>query len=516
MRTPALALALSALLLAAPFSSLAAQQGAARYGDIVLGDEEAFLDLEMDAGTAWLLLRRELGDAAGLLPEAVLTDTWLVVDDLWLRLEPLPYRSGSWVRVRVRVGDMLGSEPQQRAEGLLVGLALALDALRGAPPPPPPRPAPAPAAVGLAPAVVTQPLMYAWVPYGVLFSADWLANSWWVGSGGQVSLSVYVQQEPLYWWGWHLFDPFWHGYHDFWYFDHWYSHHHHHWNWYDGYGWGHPTGCVCCGGNGGGDDGTGGGNGGGGNGGGGDGGGSPMNPRIANYRKGLDVAPDLRTVDGGVVAYGGAGANRQGPRSVRVGRTSAVGDALRVARTSSVQLQPLPRGSTTRLGTIETSGFGNGATVLGGLPRGSSSWSDPGASSSSSRTAVTRAIGSPVPGTSGTSVAGRSSSRPSTPVVSSRPSPSSVTSSRTSIASRSTPSRVTSSRSSAPSRSTPRASSSSSSRSSSSARSSRGSSSSSRGRSSSAGRSSSGSSRSSGRSSGGSRSGGGRRGGRGG
>ena len=102
----------------------------ARYGEVVVSADEVWLDLEVDIDTAWRLALTVLSVEGGSLPEQVLADTWLVVDDVWLRLEALSYRTGTWTRARVRVGAFEQRDEVERAEQILYALAGEFSALR--------------------------------------------------------------------------------------------------------------------------------------------------------------------------------------------------------------------------------------------------------------------------------------------------------------------------------------------------------------------------------------------------
>ena len=521
------------LALCAPNASA---QNPALYGDIVVSDQEAFLDLAADFDTTWSLLLNHWGDDAISWPQQALPETWVVVGDLWVRLEGLPYRTGTWTRARVRVGDFQGTDEKGRAEALLYQLAVDLDTLRELE-----QAATRALAANLATSAVgyDQTLGYGidpgafygsdypWYSLGGSFAPSWLWWGWpWLYTGyGYSVVNNYYDDDDSYW-----------GHDD-------YGYGHHGWG---GYWWDHGYGCGCndCGGgNGGGGNGggnSGGGNGGGGNGGGGGGnGGDPLNPPILSW-DGLALADNLPGLtgsygargtgkgngggsgnkgSGGVDGVGGLG--NAGPLTISPGRSVVVRSSSPSVGRRSVALSPLP-GFSGGLGTITTSGFGLAGTTSGrGGSSGSSGTGSFGSSSFSSSPSRAISIASslsrpkPSPGLS-------TFSRNSTPAVASRPTsrstPSYTAPSRSSSfrsfgsSSRSTPTRVPTPRAAparaappraAPSRSTP-APRASGSRSSGSSRSSRASgSSSSRSSSRSTGSSSRGSSssRSSGRSS---------------
>ena len=100
------------------------------YGDLVLSDEEARLDLRAEPRLIWALLSEELADARldALVVEAPV-DRWQLIDELWLRVEELPYLSAGWTRVRVRAGSFETDSDRLRAEDLLTALATRLVAL---------------------------------------------------------------------------------------------------------------------------------------------------------------------------------------------------------------------------------------------------------------------------------------------------------------------------------------------------------------------------------------------------
>lgn len=186
----------------------------ARMGEIVLGGEEAFLDLEADVGTVYDLSLDLLQVDRTLMPDGVQADTWLVVDDVWLRLEPLPYRSGEWTRVRVRVGEFDRPEHQTRARELLSGVAARYSELRGAE-----RRAyeASRAGAGQSRFSESSALPWAvthWTPYDLLWLMQWFA-SWQQPSANVIVLepvvqTAYVYQDSWGWgWGnaWHPWSP---------------------------------------------------------------------------------------------------------------------------------------------------------------------------------------------------------------------------------------------------------------------------------------------------------------------
>ena len=99
-------------------------------GDIILSDDEAFLDLAADAEMAWelvldALLELEYDVEAQLYRHP--DESWIRVDDLWLAVEPVPYLSGEWSRVRVRVGDFITDIDRGWSEVLLLQIAHRFD-----------------------------------------------------------------------------------------------------------------------------------------------------------------------------------------------------------------------------------------------------------------------------------------------------------------------------------------------------------------------------------------------------
>ena len=174
----------------------------AEYGDIVLADEEASLDLAADLETVWQLAMDQLGDRSALLPAHVLSDTWLVIDDLWLRLESLPYKTGTWTRARVRVDgfDQIGDVVA--AEGFLIELAGRFQDLRDeqraeydarrAAEAPPLRPRDDSAGDQLQ-ALWAMPSVSVWVPFHVLLA---LALDGWSQLGPSSWLLPLWQSDP--------------------------------------------------------------------------------------------------------------------------------------------------------------------------------------------------------------------------------------------------------------------------------------------------------------------------------
>lgn len=100
------------------------------YGDLVLSEEEARLDLRAEPRLVWALLGEELVDLnlEALVVEAPV-DRWQLIDELWLRVEALPYLNPGWTRVRVRAGSFETEADRQRAEDLLTAVAIRLLAL---------------------------------------------------------------------------------------------------------------------------------------------------------------------------------------------------------------------------------------------------------------------------------------------------------------------------------------------------------------------------------------------------
>jgi hypothetical protein len=325
------------------------------YGEISMGAEEATLDLEAEIETTWRLVLTALEVDQLALPDEVLADTWLVIDDLWLRLEVLPWKSGVWTRVRLRAGTMERTEDVVRARELLEGVIRGLEALRqeqareqeaqrameqlaqrlaaG-------RPALSDFRV---PAVWVLPT---WIPFHTMLWADA-----WVWSHGVWDASQTVIHHTVGWWG----DP--------WCFDD---------DDYDDYddGWDDLASAddddlPTPGGNGGADDdGT---------------GGSgdddvidhvpPLNPRIAHWDGGrLPARPGPTGADVSVSARGGPGSSGKGGSKGSGGKTFGGGVASGGSTgtsgsgskgSRSIVLPALPLGALRpSRGTITTSGFG--------------------------------------------------------------------------------------------------------------------------------------------------------------
>jgi len=438
-------------------------QDNALFSDIVVLEDEAFLDLSADADTTWDLLLHQWGEDALSWPQRSLLETWVVVEDLWLRLESLPYRQGTWTRVRVRIGDFRDDVDRQRAESMLYQLAVDLEALQAV------EQAEARELAALQAAATVGPGLggtldagapyateYArdwakpWVPYGLMFSPEWLQWGWPWFYAPSYYQSDYVFYRDRYW------DAYWH------------DPYNHDYGW--GGSWWWDSGCAdqgwgdcdddCDDGDGGGDTGD--------DGGGGDDGDGPLNPPIVRWG-GLDVTDNLPGLTGRFA--GGPGSGRDtgsqgtgdpdgdaGPGAVGPSRSIVVGKSTGSAGRRSIALSPLPpsRGG---LRTISTSGFGMSSSRSAAAPTARSSGSDFGwLSSASVRTVpiISGRRGSTI--TSSSSLPGRSTpslgsaSRlgapsPRATASPSMPSPRSVSSRAAS--SRSTPARA------APARSTP-------------------------------------------------------------
>lgn len=127
-RILALAVALAALLPSAAADD-GAQPAPLLTSDIVITDEEARIDLAADTATAWEIVvssMNVLGYAVAL-DDVDRTYGWLTDGDVWVGVGPLPYKDGTWSRVRVRVGAFTSADEQQRAEILLVAVANRFD-----------------------------------------------------------------------------------------------------------------------------------------------------------------------------------------------------------------------------------------------------------------------------------------------------------------------------------------------------------------------------------------------------
>jgi len=123
--------AAAALAVSSLWMGVADEEPRPPYGDIVLTKNEAFLDLRADAQLVWDLFTGVLRGPGGedlALPSAPPTDAWLLAAGIWVRTERLPYKAGTWTRVRLRVGSFESAEARALAESLLVDLANALEA----------------------------------------------------------------------------------------------------------------------------------------------------------------------------------------------------------------------------------------------------------------------------------------------------------------------------------------------------------------------------------------------------
>lgn len=91
--------------------------------EIVVGSDEATLVLEADLATAWRLALTTLGAGSALIDSAPLGETWVAVHDAWLRVEPLLFRDGTWMLVRLRIGAFAAESEKERARALLESVA---------------------------------------------------------------------------------------------------------------------------------------------------------------------------------------------------------------------------------------------------------------------------------------------------------------------------------------------------------------------------------------------------------
>ncbi|MFT7462355.1 MAG: hypothetical protein ACI9EF_000695, partial [Pseudohongiellaceae bacterium] len=219
------------LALCAPATSA---QNESLYGDIVVSDHEAFLDLSADFETTWSLLLNHWGEDALAWPQQALPETWVVVGDVWVRLEGLPYRSGTWTRARVRVGDFQGADEKGQAEALLYQLAVDLETLRELE-----QVASRELAANLAATAVgydssvsygvdlnlQAAANYGWMPSGLMFSSLWLQWGWpwYSGNGYYPVVNNYYYHDDGYWqnhhYGHHYYDNYAYGWGGFWWDD---------------------------------------------------------------------------------------------------------------------------------------------------------------------------------------------------------------------------------------------------------------------------------------------------------
>lgn len=93
------------------------------YGDIVVAEDEASLDLRAEPDQLGPLVLEVLG---GLDGDSLPADAWVEVRGVWVRLEGLPYKPG-WSRVRMRVGSFSPDDVERAADMLseLAGLLTA-------------------------------------------------------------------------------------------------------------------------------------------------------------------------------------------------------------------------------------------------------------------------------------------------------------------------------------------------------------------------------------------------------
>ncbi len=99
-------------------------------GDIVLSDEEAFLDLAANAELAWELVLDALLELEYDVDTQLYRhpdENWIRVDDLWIAVESVPYLRGEWSRVRVRVGEFITDIDRGWSEVLLLQIAHRFD-----------------------------------------------------------------------------------------------------------------------------------------------------------------------------------------------------------------------------------------------------------------------------------------------------------------------------------------------------------------------------------------------------
>jgi hypothetical protein len=375
------------------------------YGEISMGAEEATLDLEAEVETTWRLVLTALEVDQLALPDEVLADTWLVIDDLWLRLEVLPWKSGDWTRVRLRAGTMERAEDVVRARELLEGVIRGLESLRleqareqeaqrAAE-----REAQRLAAGRYVPSDFRVPAVWVlptWIPFHTMLWADA-----WVWSHGVWDASQTVIHHTVGWWG----DPW--CFDDDDYYDDW-----------DDLASADDDDLPMPGGNGGADDD-------------GTGGGDdddvidhvpPLNPRIAHWDGGrLPARTGPTGTDVSVSARGGPGSSGKGGSKGSGGQTFgggvASGGSTGSTGTSgsgskgsrSIVLPALPLGALRpSRGTITISGFGRNSDVRV-LPRVSGSSGRTSGGSGGSTTVASGGSGSGSTGSTFGSSSGSSS-----------------------------------------------------------------------------------------------------------
>lgn len=96
-------------------------EGAGVSRDPIVGLDDVWLELPTDAETSLELILIALSELGYVVPEASphMLGGWFAVEDVWVRVENLPFRSEPWTRLHTRIGGLADDTERERARIVL-------------------------------------------------------------------------------------------------------------------------------------------------------------------------------------------------------------------------------------------------------------------------------------------------------------------------------------------------------------------------------------------------------------